>query len=104
MNRKHAPQAPIATVLGPLRADLALAALEAGVQVQRVDAYCWSVSSSAASRQGYHVTRTADDLGYACTCQAAANDLECRHAALVMMVEATGAVEAIRPPVPGRGY
>ena len=103
MPRKHAPQPPIPTVLGLCRADLALAAVEAGVQMRRVDHYCWAVTSSHHGSE-YRVTRDPDDLHLLCSCQAASHGIDCRHAALALLVEASGAVEAILPAPPERGY
>ena len=104
MTRKAAPRHPIASVLGPLRADLAIAALEAGVQLRRLGADAWHVTSSQPGREGYAVRRDPGDLFYICDCPAGQHARACRHVALVQLVEATGAVEPIAPAVPAAGY
>jgi hypothetical protein len=99
MPKRH-PEEPIQCVLGPLRMDLATRAIEAGCQVLRVDARAWHVTSSEPERVGYLVTRDPADLHYVCECEAGQNDLDCKHAALVLLLEATGAVIPILPPLP----
>lgn len=97
----HRPDV-IQTVFGPLRLDLAVLGLEGGCQLTALSPHAWGVSSSTPGHPRHLVTRDPGDLFYRCDCEAGSHDRECRHTALVLLVEATGAVPAIHPGTPLR--
>jgi hypothetical protein len=87
---------------GVVRLDLAARALDQGCQVERLSRHRWLVTSSTApvEARAYTVAFAINNDGdreLRCTCPAGQHDVPCKHAALVAIVAATGAV-----PMPPR--